>query len=282
MNRALGLGSALVLLSWAGAARAEEPIVFGPYVPSPPAVVTRMLQLAKVGPDDFVIDLGSGDGRIPIAAAKEFGARGLGVDIDADLVAQSIENAKKAGVAGRVKFLKQDLFTTDISKATVVTLYLLPKAIDLLSEKLQTELRPGTRVVTHDYPLVGWTWEYSEEMQTPEKLSISGVDKTSLFYFVIPARVQGSWKASVPAAVGKSMVLELSQDVQQVWGKAWLGGAQLEIADGALLGEELSFSLQPAPGKKLAFKGKVAAGKIEGTVTGTASGAWSAEREEKH
>ena len=97
MQRALGGVLALALGS--AAAQADQPIVFGPYVPTPAAIVTRMLQIAKVGPDDFVIDLGSGDGRIPIAAAKEFGARGLGVDIDADLVAQSIENAKKAGVA---------------------------------------------------------------------------------------------------------------------------------------------------------------------------------------
>jgi ubiquinone/menaquinone biosynthesis C-methylase UbiE len=279
MLRALAGSLALALL--ATAAGAEEPVVFGPYVPSPPAVVTRMLQIAKVGPDDFVIDLGSGDGRIPIAAAKEFGARGLGVDFDADLVALSIENAKKAGVSDRVKFLKQDLFTTDISKATVVTIYLLPEAIDLLSEKLQKELRPGTRVITHDYALVGWTWESVEELDTPEKLEISGVTRTLLFKFVIPARVQGAWKAEVPSSVGKSLRLDLTQDVQQVWGKAWLGNAPLELADGILVGEQLSFSLETAPGKKLDFKGTTKGDRIEGSVSGAASGAWSALREKK-
>jgi phospholipid N-methyltransferase len=281
MTRALGPLGALALALASPAAQAEPPIIFGPYVPTAPAIVTRMLQVAKVGPDDFVIDLGSGDGRIPIAAAKEFGARGLGVEIDPELVAQSVANAKAAGVADRVKFLKQDLYTADISQATVVSIYLLPKAIDLLSEKLQTELRPGTRVITHDYGLVDWTPQFQEELETPDKKPISGATKTLLYLFVIPGDIQGTWNTTVPAAVGPRLTLELLQEVQQFWGKAWLGSVPSEITGGVLVGEELSFSLEPTPGRKFHFKGKLSGNEIRGSVSGAASGDWSASREQK-
>ncbi|MGH8704991.1 MAG: SAM-dependent methyltransferase, partial [Burkholderiales bacterium] len=123
-------------------AKDKEPVDAGPYVPSPQSVVSDMLKLAEVGPGDFVIDLGSGDGRIVLTAAKVFGARGFGVEIKDDLVRLSNEAARKEGVADRVKFLTQDLFKTDISKATVLTMYLLPNTVNMLKDKLLTELRP--------------------------------------------------------------------------------------------------------------------------------------------
>src|SRR3954454_20581981 len=128
----------------------------GPYVPSPESVVSDMLRYAEVGPSDFLIDLGSGDGRIVLTAAKIFGARGFGVEIKEDLVRRSNEAAQKEGLADRVKFLKQDLFKTDMSQATVITMYLLPDTVNLLKDKFLSELKPGTRIVSHDYPLTGW------------------------------------------------------------------------------------------------------------------------------
>jgi ribosomal protein L11 methylase PrmA len=118
-----------------------------PFVPTPEVVVDKMLELAKVGPSDVVYDLGSGDGRIVITAAKQYGARGIGVDIDPDRVREARQNAKAAGVADRVQFKEGDLFNTDLSEATVVTLYLLPEVNMRLRPKLFRELKPGTRVV---------------------------------------------------------------------------------------------------------------------------------------
>jgi precorrin-6B methylase 2 len=127
-----------------------------PFVPTVDEVVAEMLRLGQVGKNDFVIDLGSGDGRIPITAAKKYGARGFGVDIDPQRVREAQDNAKKAGVEDRVRFMQGDLFNADISKATVVTLYLLPSVNLRLRPKLLAELKPGTRVVSHNYDMGDW------------------------------------------------------------------------------------------------------------------------------
>jgi SAM-dependent methyltransferase len=132
----------------------REPDV--PYVVTPPVVVAKMLELARVTKDDVVYDLGSGDGRIVIMAAQRFGARGVGVEIDADLVREAHDNAQRAGVANRVHFLVQDLFETDLRAATVVTLYLMQSVNLELRPKLWRELRPGTRVVSHDFHMGDW------------------------------------------------------------------------------------------------------------------------------
>src|SRR5256885_14376153 len=121
----------------------------GPYVPSPQSVVADMLRYAEVGPQDFLIDLGSGDGRIVLTAAKVFGARGFGVEIKGDLVKRANEAARNEGIADRVKFVQQDLFKTELAQATVITMYLLPDTVVLLKDKFLNELRPGTRIVSH-------------------------------------------------------------------------------------------------------------------------------------
>ncbi len=128
-----------------------------PYVPTPQHVVFRMLELAEVTEDDVVYDLGSGDGRFVIAAAKEFGARGVGIEIDSQLVEQARINARRAGVEDRVEFRRLDLFEADVSEATVVTMYLWPTMTNRLRPKLRNELSPGTRVVSHDFDIDGWT-----------------------------------------------------------------------------------------------------------------------------
>jgi predicted O-methyltransferase YrrM len=126
------------------------------FVPTPQEVVDAMLKLAKVGPNDVVYDLGSGDGRIPITAAKTYGARGVGIDIDPQRIREATENLKQAGVGDKVKFLNQDLFTTPIAEATVVTMYLLPTLNVKVLPKLNAELKPGTRVVSHAFDIEGY------------------------------------------------------------------------------------------------------------------------------
>ena len=140
------------------------------YVPTPPAVVDAMLKMAKVTDKDVVYDLGSGDGRIPIAAAKTYGARGIGIDIDPQRIAEANENAKAAGVTDKVTFLNQDLFTSDFREATVVTLYLLPSLNEKLRPKLQSELKPGTRIVSHSFDM-GSAWP-AEQKETVEGRTI--------------------------------------------------------------------------------------------------------------
>ena len=127
-----------------------------PYVPTPPEIVTEMLRGANVGPNDVVYDLGSGDGRIVIAAAKEFGARGVGIELDVRLIQESQDKAFNAGVADRTEFIWKDIFDVDLSPATVVTIYLFPEVNARLLPKLMRELKPGTRVVSHQYPIGDW------------------------------------------------------------------------------------------------------------------------------
>jgi tRNA G37 N-methylase Trm5 len=160
------------------AAQERKPDVH--YVPTPEEVVEEMLRVANVGKDDVVYDLGCGDGRIVITAAKKYGARGVGIDIDPERIKESNENARKAGVADHVKFLQQDLFTTDFSEATVVTLYLLPALNLKLRPKLLSELKPGTRIVSHAFDMGDWK---------PEKVvNVPGDEHDrTLYFWVVPA-----------------------------------------------------------------------------------------------
>ena len=144
------LVTTVVAPAWAQQPLRSPDVIF---VPTPQEVVDAMLKLAKVTKNDVIYDLGSGDGRIPITAAKTYGARGVGIDIDPQRIKEATENLKTAGVGDRVKFLNQDLFTTDISEATVVTLYLLPSLNLKLLPKLNKELKPGTRVVSHAFDM---------------------------------------------------------------------------------------------------------------------------------
>lgn len=156
---------AILLGAWGllAPAAAAQPVDV-PYVPTPPAVVTAMLQAAHVTPADVVYDLGSGDGRIVIAAAKEFGARGVGIERNPALVAEARRNAERAGVADRVAFIEADFFTVDLSHATVVTLYLLPTVNLKVRDKLRTELARGTRVVSHAYAMGDWLPDLETEV----------------------------------------------------------------------------------------------------------------------
>lgn len=164
----------------------------GPYVPTPQVIVDEMLKLADIRPGDVVYDLGSGDGRLVITAAKRYGARGVGVELLPELVELARRNAAAEGIADRVKFVQGDLFEADIREASVVTLYLLPRFVTRLVPKLRAELRPGTRIVSHDYPLAPWPPDKQISMDVPEKEMISGTAWTHLFYYIVPARVGGA------------------------------------------------------------------------------------------
>jgi hypothetical protein len=274
MIRALAIS--LVLLFSAVHAQDLSPVKdAGPYVPSPQSVVSDMLRYAEVGPDDFLIDLGSGDGRIVLTAAKVFGARGFGVEIKDELVRKSNEAAQREGLAERVKFLKQDLFKTDMSRATVITMYLLPDTVNLLKDKFLAELRPGTRIVSHDYPLTGWIPEKYVQMDLDDKVQISGVTTTLIYLYVVPAKVAGRWSAQMPPAVSrKPATLSLRQQLTRVSGSARLDGRDVPLEDARLRGDRLSFKLA---GRRGAFSGQVKGRTIEGVVdTGGSKAPWSA------
>jgi precorrin-6B methylase 2 len=247
----------------------------GPYVPSPQSVVADMLRYAEVGPNDFLIDLGSGDGRIVLTAAKVFGARGFGVEIKEELVKRANEAAQKEGLAERVKFVKQDLFKTDISQATVVTMYLLPDTVNMLKEKFMSELRPGTRIVSHDYPLTGWIPEKYVQMDLEDKVQISGVTTTLIYLYIVPAKVGGRWEARMPPAISKQPAsLTLKQQLTRVSGSLRVDGRDLPLEEVKLRGEHLTFRLA---GHKGGFSGVVKDGAIEGTFeSGSHRTPWSA------
>lgn len=248
-----------------------------PYVPTPHEVVREMLRVAQVGKDDVVYDLGCGDGRIVITAVKDFGAkRGVGVDIDPERIRESNENARKAGVTDRVKFLQQDLFETDIREASVVTLYLLPSINLRLRPQLFRELKPGSRVVSHDFDMCdecegegspncikGWH---------PDKfLSVRGPYREhEVYYWVIPAGVAGTWRWTVQTPRGeREYVLKLRQRFQKVSGSVSTDGSQTPITNAQLIGTQLSFTVtREIGGQKVTmrFSGQVSGDTINGTV----------------
>jgi hypothetical protein len=265
-----------VLLAFNLQAADLEPVKnAGPYVPSPQSVVSDMLRYADVNAKDFLIDLGSGDGRIVLTAAKVFGARGFGVEIKEDLVKRANESAKEQGMADRVKFMKQDLFKTDISQASIITMYLLPDTVNLLKDKFINELKPGTRIVSHDYPLTGWIPEKYVQMDLEEKVAISGVTTTLIYLYVVPAKVAGHWTAQMPPAVSRApATLSLRQQLTRVSGIAKIDGQDVALEDVVLRGDKLTFRFA---GRKGEFSGQVRGNAIEGMFeSGGNKSAWSA------
>lgn len=232
-----------------------------PFVPTPYVVVEEMLRLANVTAQDFVLDLGSGDGRVLITAAKKFGARGIGVDLDGELVAESVEAAAAAGVADRVKFLQQDLFKTDISQATVITMYLLPGVMMRLRPAL-LNLRPGTRLVSHDFRLEDWSPDATTQI------------RKNAFLWIVPAKVAGKWDmkfawpgADSPASA-HAITLELRQKFQEVDGFARFDGRHAQVWESRLSGDKLSFIIVDDRDRdneaSLYFEGRVSGDVIEG------------------
>ncbi len=200
-----------------------------PFITTPDNVTLALLQLAGVGASDHVIDLGSGDGRIVITAARRFGASGLGVEIVPDLVARSRLSAQQAGVASRVSFLEQDLFKTDLSAATVVTLYLLPE-VNLQLRPALLRLQPGTRIVSHDWDMGDWPPDETRTVAAPDK-TIGREKKSQLHRWVVPANVDGLW-------CGPQAELRLQQRYQQLRA-VWRHGDRQWSLSGRLDGRAL-------------------------------------------
>ena len=245
-------------------ARAED-VDAGPYVPTPQYIVDRMLRMASVSAKDYVIDLGSGDGRIVITAAKTFGARGMGVDISEKLVDLAVTNSHKERVQDKVRFVRQDAFKTDISPASVLTLYLLPKFVLDLRPKMLAELKPGSRIVSHDYSLGDWESDNRVTFDTPEKEVINGSSQTTLYYYVVPARVAGTWQITLPEGLPeRSLSVLLNQSYQNVSGN--IGDARGRALSHALLrGDRIELGV-PASGGIYQLAGQVSGDRMSGTV----------------
>jgi SAM-dependent methyltransferase len=275
--------AAFALLSFHASAQDALKDLDTPYVPTPQVVVDRMLDLAQLKAGETVIDLGSGDGRIMIEAASKYGARGFGVEIDPLLVKRSNENARRAGVADRVKFLQQDLFKTDFHEANVLTLYLLPDVNLALRPKILAELKPGARVVSHDYGMGDWRPDAEETIAAPDK-KVGARKESQVYLWTVPAKVEGEWIFELSSGVkSRRTRLVLKQKFQMVSGSVELTGqGDVRLSGGRLRGDELRLTL-PAGAVDhgpVDMVGRVSGDTIAGTLrkAGRELATWSARR----
>jgi hypothetical protein len=262
---AAALLAAALLAAGLGAARAQDEV---PFITTPDHVTRAMLARARVGPGDHVIDLGSGDGRIVITAARHFGATGLGVEIVPELVVKSRAHARAAGVEGRVEFREQDLFATDLGRATVITMYLLPQVNLQLRPRL-LQLAPGTRIVSHDWDLGDWAPERTLTIAVPDKAV--GRDKTSRVHlWTVPVALDGTWcsagstAGAATAATAATPAARL--DVTQRFA-AFSATLALEAASGA--------RTQPAPAPLAVFDGRIEGRQVLPVATSGVALDWS-------
>ncbi len=240
-----------------------------PYVPTPHEVVREMLEVARVDSTDLLYDLGSGDGRIVVAAARDRGARGLGVDLNPERVTEGIRNARRAGVEDLTEFRQGDLFELDLSPASVITLYLLTDVNRRLRPQLFRQLRPGTRVVSHAFDM--GDWEPDSTFYVPYNGAHARV-----FYWVIPAWVEGPWLLTLLS--GASTPLHIDQQYQMLGGRT--EGPRPSTVTGRMLGEEITLTLMRREGgqeRQQQLRGRVRDGTMEGTVEGTGE-RWTARR----
>jgi SAM-dependent methyltransferase len=238
-----------------------------PFVVSPDAVVERMLQLAQPKAGERLVDLGSGDGRIVIQAAKRFGTSGLGVDIDPKLVGLARENAKRAGVEALTRFEVQDLFETDLHGVNVVTMYLLPEVNLKLLPRFIDQLRPGARIVSHDYDLGPWPFDEMIELALAEKM-VGPMGRSRVFLWVVPADARGRWVADLPELGGRWQ-FDIAQKFQILDVDARAGSSTMVVRGARLRGEEIRLAVSGMVGGKgynVLFAGKIADGRIEGNV----------------
>jgi hypothetical protein len=270
----------LLYVAACGASGAFAQGSFGPYVPTPTAIVERLLDMGSVTGKDYLIDLGSGDGRIVITASKKFGARGHGIDIQEKLVALANQNAASEGVADKVKFVVGDIMEADLSQASIITTYLLPSTITKLVPKFLAELKPGTRIVSHDYPINPLAYEKVVSFDLEEKIKISGTPLTVIYLYVIPARVNGEWRLNLAGAGAKPLNLRIEQRPESIAGSVEIGGARVPLRDLKVSGEEISFSYAAGAAGAVALRGIVKGAEMSGAVVSspTAAKSWSAQR----
>lgn len=239
------------------------------WVPTPDEVVERMLRMAQVTPNDYVVDLGAGDGKIAIAAAKKFGARALGIEYNPDMARHAQRQAERAGVAGRARIVQGDIFVSDFSQATVVTMYLLP-ALNLKLRPTLLDMRPGTRVVSHSFSMDDW-----------EADEVSSLDGRRAYFWIVPAGVAGSWALEL-AGGGSAEKLEmtLEQRYQRIEGSVGLGPALAGLREPRLRGFHIEFAYVDNRSVRREFTGRISGNRMQGSFRaddGT-EGRWSATR----
>lgn len=239
------------------AAFSAPPQLDAPNVASDMAVVDAMLSLARLRPDDYVIDLGSGDGRILISAARSNGAHGLGVDIDPAQIAQANVNARNAGVTGLVSFRQEDLFRTPLQQADILTLYLTAEVNLRLRPRILSQMRPGTRVVSHDFDM--GDWHYDQRRRAGD---------ATILLWVVPARIAGNWTLTDG---GRTVPLVLTQQFQRFTGTV---GGEARVEQGRLDGVNIRFIANAGDGRRV-YEGQVDGNRITGT---SPQGPWSAVR----
>ncbi len=255
--RNLSVGLALMLASAGTAAAQDGPRLDVIFVPTPMHVVDRMLELAEVKKGEFLIDLGSGDGRIPVTAAKKYGARGLGVDLDPDRIKEAHANVKKENVGDMVEIRQQNLFETDITKADVISMYLLTDLNLRLRPKL-LDLKPGTRLVSHAFSMGDWIPERKETL----------APRYDVFLWIVPAKVEGRWDVQRGE---KQFTVEFKQKYQMLEGTAQVNGKTVPVQNGRLRGKDITFDVE-VEGQSGTFRGEVDGGIIKGTA------GWQAKR----
>lgn len=236
------------------------------WVPTPQALVEKMLDMAKLTAKDIHYDLGSGDGRTVITAAKR-GAQAVGVEFNPDMVALSERTAAKEGVAGKAKFINGDIFQTDFSNATVVTLYLLP-SLNLKLRPTLLKMKPGTRVVSHAFSMDDWQPDQTEN-----------VEGRTAYLWIVPALVDGTWRWNGSGNGPKEYQLKLRQHFQKVDGQVELDGRPGQLRDVKLNGDQLTFTVLDASGARRDFSGRVSGNSIQGAVkslAGSGDAKWSA------
>jgi hypothetical protein len=240
------------------------------WVPTPDEVVERMLRMAQVTANDYVIDLGAGDGKIAIMAAKKFGARSLGIEYNPEMAKHAQGNVEKAGVSGKARIVQGDIFVSDFSKATVITMYLLP-ALNLKLRPQILAMRPGTRVVSHSFSMDDW-----------EADETSSMDGRRAYFWVVPANVAGTWvfEATGGGATEKSE-LTLEQRFQKIEGTLGLGSQlQAGLRDARLRGFHISFSYVDNASVRRDLTGRVSGNRMEGSyrTDGGTEGRWTAAK----
>jgi SAM-dependent methyltransferase len=238
------------------------------WVPTPDDVVARMLQLAQTTPDDLVYDLGAGDGKIAIMAAKRFGARAVGIEFNPDMAALGQRNAEREGVAQRVQIRRGDIFESDFSNASVITLFLLP-SLNLKLRPTLLNMRPGTRIVSHAFDMDDWKADET-----------SRIDGRTAYFWLVPARVQGRWTLAHPTrGRDEQLAIDFSQIYQRIEGEASLGKLRTTLRDPILRGSDIAFTLLDDQAVRFDFVGRVAGNVMDGTVRGpNGEGRWRAER----
>jgi hypothetical protein len=240
------------------------------WVPTPQSLVERMLQMAGTKPTDYVVDLGSGDGRTVITAAKKFGARALGIEYNPDMVELAKRNAEKEGVAGKAQFMKADIFETDFSQANVLTLYLLP-SLNLKLRPTILNMQPGTRVVSHAFTMDDWQ---------PDQTDSS--EGRTAYLWIVPAKVQGTWRVEVAGGSPRAYEGAFEQKFQNLEGSFKAENKALLLRNGKLKGDTISFTLnEPDANTRRDFVGRVNGNRIEGTAKAAGTNAeskWTATR----